>query len=61
MSEEYNIEYLEKTFLEHAKAHETWVNTIKKNDEFGLSNSFNISKALYFICKEIIQIKDELS
>ena len=48
MSEEYNIEYLEKTFLEHAKAHETWVNTIKKNDEFGLSNSFNIFDFVHF-------------
>ncbi len=59
MSKGYTIEQLEKTFKKHA---EDYIEYEKKRCE-GTSvyiENFNISEALYVICKEINQLKREI-
>lgn len=69
MSEDYTIEQLEKTFKEHSeealKEQEFQIEKFKimwPDDQLPshMLNSFNISEALYVICKEINYIKNSI-
>ena len=71
MPEDYTIEQLEKTFREHYEKdeiddEERRVN-FKKNFPYSelpphlKKNSFNLSKALHVICREINQLKNKIS
>ncbi len=56
MPEDYTIEQLEKTFKKHAEKYEQDWNQISSE-----KLDFNISEALYVICREINQLKENTS